>query len=195
MIGFRAETKDWTWVLERPCPECGLDTTTLTGPDVAPLSLRVAGAWAQALRADPAPARRRRPDRWSTLEYGCHVRDVLIRADQRLGLMLDRDDPEFANWDQDATAVDDRYDDQDPRAVAQAGVEAAEVVAARLDAVSDDMWSRTGRRSDGSSFSVESFARYMVHDLVHHLWDIGHLADLGPGSAARQAPGTPPMPS
>ena len=24
------DAKDWTWVLERPCPECGLDTSSFT---------------------------------------------------------------------------------------------------------------------------------------------------------------------
>ena len=28
--------------------------------------------------------------------------------------MLDHDDPLFANWDQDATAVAERYHEQDP---------------------------------------------------------------------------------
>jgi len=23
------DTKDWTWVLERPCPECGFDATAV----------------------------------------------------------------------------------------------------------------------------------------------------------------------
>ena len=23
---FVPDTKDWTWVLQRPCPECGFDT-------------------------------------------------------------------------------------------------------------------------------------------------------------------------
>jgi len=29
-----------------------------------------------------------------------------------------------------------------------------------------------GRRSDGAVFTVASFARYMVHDPVHHLYDV-----------------------
>jgi hypothetical protein len=33
-------------------------------------------------------------------------------------------------------------------------------------------WARTGRRSDGAAFTVESFARYFVHDPVHHLHDV-----------------------
>jgi hypothetical protein len=33
-------------------------------------------------------------------------------------------------------------------------------------------WSRTGARSDGARFTVDSFARYMIHDPVHHLHDV-----------------------
>ena len=31
---------------------------------------------------------------------------------------------------------------------------------------------RTGRRSDGAHFTVETFARYFIHDPVHHLYDV-----------------------
>jgi hypothetical protein len=34
-------------------------------------------------------------------------------------------------------------------------------------------WERTGARSDGARFSVDSFARYLIHDPVHHLHDVG----------------------
>ena len=33
-------------------------------------------------------------------------------------------------------------------------------------------WSRTGTRSDGVDFTVETFAVYFVHDPIHHAWDI-----------------------
>ena len=59
-------------------------------------------------------SRRPSPDTWSALEYGCHVRDVFRRFDERLHLMLSETDPQFANWDQDATAVEDDYAGQDP---------------------------------------------------------------------------------
>jgi len=39
-------------------------------------------------------------------------------------------------------------------------------------AVAGDQWARSGRRSDGASFTVETFARYFVHDPVHHLYDV-----------------------
>ena len=39
-------------------------------------------------------------------------------------------------------------------------------------AVSSDQWPRTGNRSDGARFTVDTFARYLLHDPVHHLWDV-----------------------
>jgi hypothetical protein len=78
----------------------------------------------------------------------------------------------FPNWDQDATAVAERYGEQDPGTVAVELEAAADVIADRLDGVVAEQWDRTGRRSDGARFTVESFARYLLHDSVHHLYDV-----------------------
>ena len=43
----------------------------------------------------------------------------------------------------------------------------------RFDTVDGDGWLRRGRRSDGAAFTIESFSRYLVHDLVHHVHDVG----------------------
>ena len=116
--------------------------------------------------------RRPQPDVWSALEYGAHVRDVFSVMLGRLQLMLAQDDPTFANWDQDATAEVEHYADEDPTVVRTALVANAEVLADAYAAVTDDQWDRRGLRSDGSSFTVESLGRYMVHDPVHHVWDV-----------------------
>jgi DinB superfamily len=163
--------KDWTWVLRQPCPECGLDTRSLSREDIPALIAANAAAW-QPLLAAPDAARRSRPDKWSTLEYGAHVRDSLRIYDYRLGLMLDQDDPLYPNWDQDETAVAERYDTQDPATVAAELLAAGETTAASFAAVAGPQWDRPGRRSDGASFTVETFARYFIHDPVHHLWDV-----------------------
>ena len=165
------DDRDWTWVLERPCPDCGFDASAAARDGLGNEVRAVAVLWAGQFGRPDLQVRTRR-DRWSVLEYGCHVRDVLRLADQRIGLLLDEDDPVFANWDQDETAVVDRYDLQDPATVRADLLAAAEVLAVRLDGVSGDGWSRTGTRSNGSPFSVESLARYIVHDPVHHLWDV-----------------------
>ena len=112
-------------------------------------------------------------DRWSVLEYGCHVRDVYRVFDGRLSRMVGEVDPLFDNWDQDETAVSERYGLQDPSAVRIDLLAAEEALAARYDGVSDDQWGRPGRRSNGDTFTVETLGRYMAHDPVHHLWDIG----------------------
>jgi hypothetical protein len=88
------DTKDWTWVLERSCPERGFDSRSFASEQTGRL-----------LRANAAAA---------------------------------------------VTTLADRF-----------------------DTVSDELWSRTGYRSDGAHFTIESFARYLVHDPVHHLWDVG----------------------
>lgn len=165
------DTKDWTWVLQRPCPECGFDADSY-GPSSVSAALRENGAsWATVL-ARPDVRVRPSEDRWSPLEYACHVRDVFRLFDQRVALMLEEDDPVFLNWDQDATALADRYDLQDPAAVREELTSAAAIFAARLDAVADDQWDRPGTRSNGSRFSVATLALYAMHDPVHHLWDV-----------------------
>ena len=49
----------------------------------------------------------------------------------------------------------------------------AEELAARFDGVTGSQWDRTGYRSDGAAFTVESFARCLIHDPIHHLWHAG----------------------
>ena len=112
-------------------------------------------------------------DRWSPLEYACHVRDVFRIYDERLALMLTEDDPPFPNWDQDASAVDDAYNDQDAAVVATEIVMAGNRLADAFDAVTGDQWERTGVRSDGVAFTVDTFGRYFIHDPIHHLVDVG----------------------
>lgn len=165
------DTKNWTWVLERPCDDCGFDPAEVAFRDVPRIVRENAAAWPVELaRPDP----RTRPDdaTWSPLEYGAHVRDVFRVFDTRLRLMLAEDAPTFANWDQDATALDDDYASQQPAVVADELVAAAAVVADAFEAVPDDRLDRTGLRSDGSAFTVDSLARYFVHDPVHHLHDV-----------------------
>jgi hypothetical protein len=86
--------------------------------------------------------------------------------------MLTEDGPRFANWDQDVTAVQDNYAAQDPAVVAGELTAAAGVIAAHFGTVAGGQWQRTGSRSDGAHFTVESFARYFVHDPIHHLHDV-----------------------
>ena len=167
------DDKDWTWVLERPCPECGFEAGSVVPADVAGLVRDATDRWVAVLDF-PVEELRARPDpaRWTTLEYGAHVRDVFRLYRTRLALMVDHHDPLFPNWDQDASARDERYNDQDPTIVALELREEGEALADAFDAVVGDQWQRPGRRSDGAAFTIATFAQYMIHDPVHHLWDV-----------------------
>ena len=176
------DTKDWTWVLEQPCPDCGLDASAVDRADLGRLIRDNAAGWETALAAPDVTARPR-PGVWSVTEYACHVRDVHTLFGERVAMMLANDDPEFANWDQDATAVERRYDQADPAEVSPQLVAAAHGVADAYDAVADAQWARPGRRSNGDAFTVESIGRYHLHDVAHHLWDVGFDPRHGVGDA------------
>lgn len=165
------DTKDWTWVLDRSCPECGLDAGAVDRADLGALLRDNADAWQRVL-ATPEASRRPEPTVWSPTEYAAHVRDVHRMFSGRVALMLTEDDPTFENWDQDETAVAERYDLQRPEQVAPELLAAAEAVAASYDGVAGEAWDRRGTRSNGRVFTVETLGRYHLHDVVHHLWDV-----------------------
>jgi hypothetical protein len=177
------DTKDWTWVIERRCDECGFDAGALEPERVSELIRQNALAWREVLRRDPALLTRRPgDDRWSVLEYAAHVRDVFRLYDFRLHLMLDEDDPDYPNWDQDEAAVAEAYNSQDPAVVLHDLQEGADRLADSFDDVEGDAWQRTGNRSDGARFTVDTFARYLIHDPIHHLYDVEqNFAMLGGG--------------
>ena len=165
------DTKDWTWVLDSPCPECGFDAHAVGLAGIGDTVRGTLPRWESAL-ARPDVSVRPDPATWSVLEYGAHVRDVFRIFDGRLASMLDEDDPLFANWDQDATAIEDDYAHQDPAVVARQLAEAGAAIAARFDGVGAGQWERTGRRSNGSVFTVRTLGQYFLHDVVHHLRDV-----------------------
>ena len=173
-MSIEPDTKDWTWVLQRSCDDCGFDAPGLSLDRVPQVIRDNATLWEVVLRTDDA-AVRPSPHVWSPLEYACHVRDVNRLFLERLRLMLGEDDPTFANWDQDVAAVDDDYLSQDPETVAREVTEAADAVAEAYAAVAGEQWQRAGMRSNGDRFTIDTFARYHLHDLVHHAHDVSHV--------------------
>jgi hypothetical protein len=140
--------------------------------DFAQRAFIAAEEWVQILRSSPAVTARPQPDIWSPLEYGAHVRDVYRLFDGRLAQMLNEDTPTFANWDQDETAIKERYGEQDPEVVADELEDAAQRFVARMSSLEPDQYSRRGIRSDGAEFTVTTFIQYFLHDVIHHLWDV-----------------------
>jgi hypothetical protein len=170
-MAITPDTKDWTWVLERSCEECGFNAPDYPREHFGDTIRESAQKWVLILARDDV---RTRPheDKWSTLEYGCHARDVFGVMDGRLARMLDEDDPEFPNWDQDETAREEHYELQEPQLVSGELLDASTTFANRFDSVREDQWQRPGTRSNGSRFTVETLGAYSLHDIVHHLWDV-----------------------
>jgi hypothetical protein len=165
------DTKDWTWVLEKPCPDCGFDASAINPSDFGRLTRENVAALLARIEA-PDAADRPAPDVWSPVEYACHVRDVCRVFGARLGMMRGSTDPLFANWDQDETALAERYWEQRADPVRAELADEGERFAADLDTIEPAELDRPGRRSNGSVFTVDTLARYFLHDLVHHVHDV-----------------------
>ncbi len=170
-MAITPDTKDWTWVVERRCPQCGYDPAAVDIADLPDLLLCNAARWLRVLRRPDVEVR---PDEvtWSALEYAAHVRDVHRVMRDRLSLMLTRDEPALPSWDQDEAAVADRYSQQDPAVVAEQLVAAAGQAAAGYSRVRPEQLGRGGVRSDGAGFTVRTLGLYHAHEPVHHLWDV-----------------------
>lgn len=160
--------KDWTWAISEPCPDCGFDPIAVEHEEVP----RLIRSYAATVRAAAGDTVRPEPAVWSPLEYACHVRDVCVLFAQRLALMRTEDDPVFANWDQDETAIAAKYWAQEPARVSEQLTAGATKLADDFAEVGAEEWERPGRRSNGSRFTIDTFARYLLHDLAHHAWDV-----------------------
>jgi len=168
-MGIEPETKDWTWVLERPCPECGQNVSQLDIAQCAQILRELAPQWRTEI-AQPQVALRPNDHTWSRLEYGAHVRDALAVFGERIDLMITLDSPTFPDWDQDAAAAN--YGAENPAQVASEVANAIEASADLLDNLDPETHARRGLRSDGAPFTVTSLAQYFVHDVAHHLVDV-----------------------
>ena len=164
---------DWTWVLSRPCPDCGFDAADVQPEDV-PALLRDAGQrYAAVLGRDDV---RERPADgvWSPLEYACHVRDVCDVMRGRLEQIVASGGAvvRFTNWDQDETAVKRQYWRSDPDVVAREVTAAFEAAATAYALPAGTQWEWPALRSNGSEFTARTLALYFTHDIRHHLWDV-----------------------
>ncbi|WP_436796237.1 DinB family protein [Actinospongicola halichondriae] len=161
-----------------PCPECQFDGDSVedVAGEIDALGRKYGAPLTRFLPGEDGPAllrTRPAPDVWSPLEYACHVRDVLGLFEERTRLMADQPGVRFASWDHDAAVTDDAYNDSDPTVVAAEIADATSRYAATLRALGGDQWASSGERSDGEIFTIDSLARYGLHEAKHHQLDIG----------------------
>lgn len=163
------DTKDWTVVLRDGCPECGFQP----GYDYGENAHRLRALEAPVMTAFNRPEEDlyRRPEEhiWAPIEYLAHCAEVCEVMSNRLSLMLVHEGPEFASWDQDAAAAEGDYINRPIGAVKRDLLTNLQHAASEFENVPEDLLQRTGRRSDGGRFTIQTLAEYFVHDLEHHI--------------------------
>lgn len=164
------------------CTECGfsyeLEHSAMAGPAIRE-GVGELAAIIQELGSDAL--RRREPNTWSRLEYGCHVRDVLIVQRERILLARRVTSPRAEPMGRDERGEHDGYAEQDPAEVAlqmrQAGALFVNVLT-RLQATD---WDRTliYTYPTVAERSLHWVAVHTQHEVVHHLLDVkGQLRNL-----------------
>lgn len=168
------DAKDWTWVLDRPCPDCGFDPALVSTESIPSMILDAADRFALALEQADAGVRTK-PGVWSAAEYGQHVADMLEVMSERLQLILDSAGAgaTFADWDQDAAALEREYWKANTHVTAILVKERAAAAASSWAEPNGEQWDWPGLRSNGARFTARTLGVYMVHDLTHHLHDVG----------------------
>ena len=166
------------------CEECGFDGDSLSPADTTTalrsFARRYRAPLTRFLPAEDGDAIvRQRPDpsTWSALEYACHVRDVFDLYATRVQRTLVEDTPTLEPMGRDERAVRDRYNEQDPGAVADQLAGNAERLADLLDGVDADDWERTAVNPypEPAPRTLLWMARHVVHEGSHHLLDIGRV--------------------
>ena len=158
-----------------PCAECNfiydLRQAPTAGRDIRERSAEVA---AILLAEDGDVRSRSQPGVWSSLEYGCHIRDVLLVQRERVLSARRESGARCAPMGRDERVEHDGYNEQEPHEVARQLVDAALLFGNVLDRLSTDDWDRTVmyNHPELHERSLRWLAVHTVHDVQHHLLDI-----------------------
>jgi DinB superfamily len=131
------------WVTDQ-CADCGfVYDLSQSGTVERDIRERVAQVVA-ILRATEVNLRsRRRPGVWSPLEYGCHLRDMLLVQRERVLAARRVDRPDCSPSGRDERVVHDGYVEQEPEDVARQLADAAQLFSNVLARLSANDWDRT----------------------------------------------------
>jgi hypothetical protein len=168
---IKPDNKNWFVVLDESCAECGYDADQIEIARVGALIREFAAAW-PGLLDRPDIRVRPRDEQWSALEYSAHMRDVFQLFDGRLGVMLGPPGGTFPSWNPQTTADAADYNNEPVADVLAELVAAAKDLADKLDSITEVDLHKSATRDDGIELFVASWAKYVVHDPMHHLIDI-----------------------
>jgi hypothetical protein len=154
---------------------CGFVWDDVADADVTPRIRTGAEALARLLRNTPDVANTRpTADRWSMLEYGAHVRDVMLVLRDRFVVGVVADGPGFAPMYRDERVELGMYRGEDPTALATEIEVAAALLVRMLEALSPEQLDRTCQYGfpGPSTRTLRWMAAQAVHEIEHHLADV-----------------------
>lgn len=158
------------------CSECGFDGSRWSDAGAREQLAELPGLWAQAISGvDPADLRWRPINgTWSIAEYTDHVRETTFGM--RFVLAMALTDPGV-----DLGEPPEPRFDPEPRQLEAAGALAAfreevEGLVGELTGLGDESWA-SGVIIGGDEVDVHWMVRHALHDITHHLGDVGRLRD------------------
>lgn len=157
------------------CEECGFEYRPAEAQQAGPSIVEGAGQVASLLRAaTPGLRTRPREGTWSSLEYGCHLRDVLLVQRERVLAARRVDRPSCEPMGRDERVEHDGYADQDAGDVARQLADAARMFANVLGRLDAEDWDRTlvYNYPTRSERSLRWVAVHTLHEVRHHLLDV-----------------------
>jgi hypothetical protein len=158
------------------CEECGFDYDLAEAPTAGPAIIDGVAELAVLLSSDrPGLRSRRQAETWSPLEYGCHLRDVLLVQRERLLAARRVECPTFDPMGRDERVDHDGYADQDPVRVARQLTEAAFLYANDLSRLTPEDWDRRGgiyNYPTRRERTLRWMAMHTLHEVHHHLLDV-----------------------
>jgi hypothetical protein len=157
------------------CPVCGFVWDDVD-PATVPARVRAAtSAMADVLRTHPtAMTQRPSPERWSGVEYACHVRDVCWNLRDRIVLGAVEDVPTPHGLHTDNRIAMGLYARDTPEVTAGDLVVAGDVVARTMECLPPHLagrtliygWPRVAERT------LHWVAAQLLHECEHHLDDV-----------------------
>lgn len=157
------------------CAECGFTYDIHRAQDAGiDVQERVAEVAAILRNKDIDVRARPRPEVWSPLEYGCHLRDVLLVQRERVLMARRANGASCTPMGREERVEHDGYNEQDPTGVAGQLADAATLFGNVLARLTEDDWERTVvyNYPETHERSLRWVAGHTVHDVQHHLLDI-----------------------
>jgi len=157
------------------CKECGFEYDLSEARKAGQAIVGGVVEFAAILRArDVEVTTRPQPGTWSPLEYGCHLRDVLLVQRERVLLARRVVRPPFSPMGREERADHDGYAEQDPDDVARQLTDAAQMFAHVLSRLGREEWDRSVmyHYPQRAERSLQWVAVHTVHEVRHHLLDL-----------------------